>query len=500
MKGKILLISLLLMTGCTSLNDFMRRGTDKSFVVSEEESQGRRLVQNNINLNNGGSKIVLNTLKKNWSNNTVSQNKITENTKKVDLYAGETLLISDPSIISIYIVGKKVPDYQLVKRESSYRFRSLFQNQYTLKINRKNKIQQTLVVNNILNYKFEKQAAYDAIRNSYNFKRYNETISSIDLYTIAYPNDTRENELNVLLFNVFVENSDYDNAVKKMNNLKKITNFSESDITSLFKGELKISNYNLNVDDYYIYYTKKYEGFAQDIIKYLKTKTTLSERERQHLLSEGNRLGNEELKRIATENKDKNILDLLNPFTKKDPVQSTETSSKPVNNLSLADISGQQETVDVEKTPSEISEQIAPQSSKIEEATVQLDATQVDADQKYYDKGRKAFVQNRYDEAIIYFNNIKDKTSKVDINYYLGNSYFIVGDSDKAIENYKKYVDSTDESIRKGESLHNIGMSYEKKNDNNNSILWHKKTINDYPGTTWARKSNIAIVKIKNKK
>lgn len=500
MKGKILLISLLLMTGCTSLNDFMRRGTDKSFVVSEEESQGRRLFQNNINLNNGGSKIVLNTLKKNWSNNTVSQNKITENTKKVDLYAGETLLISDPSIISIYIVGKKVPDYQLVKRESSYRFRSLFQNQYTLKINRKNKIQQTLVVNNILNYKFEKQAAYDAIRNSYNFKRYNETISSIDLYTIAYPNDTRENELNVLLFNVFVENSDYDNAVKKMNNLKKITNFSESDITSLFKGELKISNYNLNVDDYYIYYTKKYEGFAQDIIKYLKTKTTLSERERQHLLSEGNRLGNEELKRIATENKDKNILDLLNPFTKKDPVQSTETSSKPVNNLSLADISGQQETVDVEKTPSEISEQIAPQSSKIEEATVQLDATQVDADQKYYDKGRKAFVQNRYDEAIIYFNNIKDKTSKVDINYYLGNSYFIVGDYDKAIENYKKYVDSTDESIRKGESLHNIGMSYEKKNDNNNSILWHKKTINDYPGTTWARKSNIAIVKIKNKK
>lgn len=500
MKGKILLISLLLMTGCTSLNDFMRRGTDKSFVVSEEESQGRRLVQNNINLNNGGSKIVLNTLKKNWSNNAVSQNKITENTKKVDLYAGETLLISDPSIISIYIVGKKVPDYQLVKRESSYRFRSLFQNQYTLKINRKNKVQQTLVVNNILNYKFEKQAAYDAIRNSYNFKRYNETISSIDLYTIAYPNDTRENELNVLLFNVFVENSDYDNAVKKMNNLKKITNFSESDITSLFKGELKISNYNLNVDDYYIYYTKKYEGFAQDIIKYLKTKTTLSDRERQHLLSEGNRLGNEELKRIATENKDKNILDLLNPFTKKDPVQSTETSSKPVNNLSLADTSGQQETVDVEKTPSEISEQIAPQSSKIEEATVQLDATQVDADQKYYEKGRKAFVQNRYDEAIIYFNNIKDKTSKVDINYYLGNSYFIVGDYDKAIENYKKYVDSTDESIRKGESLHNIGMSYEKKNDNNNSILWHKKTINDYPGTTWARKSNIAIVKIKNKK
>ena len=97
-------------------------------------------------------------------------------------------------------------------------------------------------------------------------------------------------------------------------------------------------------------------------------------------------------------------------------------------------------------------------------------------------------------------NNIKDKTSKVDINYYLGNSYFIVGDYDKAIENYKKYVDSTDDSIRKGESLHNIGMSYEKKNDNNNSILWHKKTINDYPGTTWARKSNIAIVKIKNKK
>lgn len=500
MKGKILLISLLLMTGCTSLNDFMKKGTEKSPTVSKDESQGRRLVQNNINLNNGGSKIVLNTLKKNWESNAVSQTIVTGNMKKVDLYAGETLIISDPSIVSIYIVGKKVPDYQLVKKDSGYRFRSLFQNQYTLKINRKNKVQQNLVVNNILNYKFEKQAAYDAIRNSYNFKRYNETISSIDLYTIAYPNDARENELNVLLFNVFIENSDYDNAVKKMNNLKKITNFSESDITSLFKGELKISNYNLSVDDYYIYYTKKYEGFAQDVIKYLKTKSTLTDKERQHLLSEGNRLGNEELKKIATETKEKSILDILNPFSKKDSEQSSE-ATKTANNLTLSDMSGQQEkAVTVEKVVTQIPEQLSPQSSKTGEEVVQLDAIQIDADQKYYEKGRKAFVQNRYDEAIIYFNNIKDKTSKVDINYYLGNSYFIIGDYDKAIENYKKYIDSTDESIRKAESSHNIGMSYEKKNDNTNSILWHKKTINDYPGTTWARKSNIAIVKIKNKK
>ncbi len=500
MKGKILLISLLLMTGCTSLNDFMKKGPEKSPTVSNEESQGRRLVQNNINLNNGGSKIVLNTLKKNWETNAVSQNKVTENMKKVDLYAGETLIINDPSITSIYIVGKKVPDYQLIKNDYGYKFRSLFQYQYTLKINRKNKVPQNLVVNNILNYKVEKQAAYDSIRNSYNFKRYNETISSIDLYAIAYPNDARENELNVLLFNVFIENSDFDNAVKKMNNLKKITTFSESDITSLFRGELKISKYNLSVDDYYIYYTKKYEGFAQEVIKYLKTKSTLTDRERQHLLNEGERLGNEELKRIATETKEKSLLDLLNPFAKKDAVQSSETN-KPANNLSLADMSGPKETAEVpEKIVSNIPEQLSSQSPKDEGEIVQLDAMQIDSDQKYYEKGRKAFVQNRYDESIIYFNNIKDKTSKVDINYYLGSSYFIVGNYDKAIENYKKYIDSTDDSIRKAESSHNIGLSYERKNDSGNSVLWHKKTINDYPGTTWARKSNIAIVKIKNKK
>ena len=49
MKIKILIVSLLLMTGCTSLTDFINKKTGTGTAV-QSQIEGERLVQNNIKL------------------------------------------------------------------------------------------------------------------------------------------------------------------------------------------------------------------------------------------------------------------------------------------------------------------------------------------------------------------------------------------------------------------------------------------------------------------
>lgn len=513
MKIKILIVSLLLMTGCTSLTDFINKKTGTGTAV-QSQIEGERLVQNNIKLTGNGSKTVLNTVKNNWEKQLISPISVTREMKSVYLYAGETLKISDSKITSVYIVGKKVPSYQLVKKDSSYNFRSLFQNDFTLKISRKGDTVQNLVVKNILNYKVEKGPIYDAARDSYNFKRYQEAISNIDLYTIAYPNDDRENELNVMLFNIFVNTGDNDSAVKKINSIKKVINLSESEITSLFTGELRLLDYNLNLDDYYIYYTKKYDGFSLEVIKYLKTKTVLTEKEYQHLINESSRLNDLDLRKFALEKKAQSIMEENSeikivpqqpeqqpqPQQSKQPQQIVDDGAQNISpsDQGMAAVPPVQPTQGIDEAAYK---QLVNEPAQENKDMMQLDPGQLDADQKYYEKGKKAFVQNRYTEAIIYFNNVKDKSIKMDTNYYLGSSYFINGDYDKAVESYKKYLASQDDSnARKAESSYNTGSSYEKKGDKESALLWYKNTMDGYPGTTWARKSNIAIVKLKNKK
>ncbi|MGL4733484.1 MAG: tetratricopeptide repeat protein, partial [Fusobacteriaceae bacterium] len=118
---------------------------------------------------------------------------------------------------------------------------------------------------------------------------------------------------------------------------------------------------------------------------------------------------------------------------------------------------------------------------------------------KQYESGKTAYERGRYNEATLLLNRAeRSGINEEDISYYLGDSYFKIENYDKAVENYKKYFKSSEEGIRKAESYYNCGIAYEKLGKKEEALTAFRKVMELFPGTSWARKANIYIVRLKN--
>ncbi|MGL6119148.1 MAG: tetratricopeptide repeat protein, partial [Fusobacteriaceae bacterium] len=68
----------------------------------------------------------------------------------------------------------------------------------------------------------------------------------------------------------------------------------------------------------------------------------------------------------------------------------------------------------------------------------------------------------------------------------------------KSIENYNKYLQSQEMNIKKAEARYNLAVSYDKLGNKKEAENALKKVIELFPGTSWSRKSNIYMIKLKN--
>ncbi|MGL5124019.1 MAG: tetratricopeptide repeat protein [Fusobacteriaceae bacterium] len=116
----------------------------------------------------------------------------------------------------------------------------------------------------------------------------------------------------------------------------------------------------------------------------------------------------------------------------------------------------------------------------------------------FFELGKKAYEKNRYNEAILYLNRVLEENLNPEKYYYIADSYFRIGNYEKSIENYKLYLNLVDSGIKKAEASYNIGLSYEKLGEIDQAINNFKETIKNFPGTSWARKSNIYLVRLKS--
>ncbi|MGL4687324.1 MAG: tetratricopeptide repeat protein [Fusobacteriaceae bacterium] len=116
----------------------------------------------------------------------------------------------------------------------------------------------------------------------------------------------------------------------------------------------------------------------------------------------------------------------------------------------------------------------------------------------FFDLGKNAYEKSRYNEAILYLNNVSKENLNPDKYYYISDSYFRVGNYEKAIENYELYLNLGAEGIKKAEVFYNIGLAYEKLGEIEKATKSFRTTIERFPGTSWARKSNIYLIRLKS--
>lgn len=96
-------------------------------------------------------------------------------------------------------------------------------------------------------------------------------------------------------------------------------------------------------------------------------------------------------------------------------------------------------------------------------------------EQKYLDQGIEYFNENRYKEALVYF-DMAEKLGNTDALKYSGVIYLETGDPQKAIPKLKGYLSHLDSQHEDNKIiLNDLGVAYFKINDIQNAKQYWKK-------------------------
>ncbi|WP_175623029.1 tetratricopeptide repeat protein [Chryseobacterium schmidteae] len=96
-------------------------------------------------------------------------------------------------------------------------------------------------------------------------------------------------------------------------------------------------------------------------------------------------------------------------------------------------------------------------------------------EQKYLDKGIEYFNENRYKEALVYF-DMAEKLGNTDALKYSGVIYLESGNPQRAIPKLKGYLSHLDSQHEDNKIiLNDLGVAYFKINDIQNAKLYWKK-------------------------
>lgn len=449
-KNPVLLLFLLL-GGCTALEkDFNNRNSIYSELGKINLESNRLLNEGKFSktLTNEELKLALNEIKNSWSRGEIVEAIPTNPDSTYEIGVGQYLKIPNIGIKKVEAIGADPSHYEILNRDGIY-FRALYSGEYILKLSRWDDSYSILKIKNNVKYDFTEAETYDIILNNYNSRNYQDALNGIDLYRIVYPKSYRNREMDFLALDIFLLIGDLKEAKELQKNLKIDKNLNSNELMTLFKNELKINGHNYNVEDYYINSAKNYPEFSLLI--------------RDHILA----------KNIKTSIEKKFIEDLY--FKTLDP------------NLKIYVESMEQKTIQEEAY-----------NFPINQLEQKVSTSNLQNSKKYFDLGVNAYEKSRYGEAVIQLEKIPQSERNYETYFYLGDAYFKNEKYEKAIENYNKYLQSQEENIKKAEIRYNLAVAYDRlgmKKEAENAL---KKVIELFPGTSWSRKSNIYMIKLKN--
>lgn len=444
-------LSFLIFVGCANLEGL---NLNKNNLGQERQKEKNiELVQEDIYLGDNGVDQVLKDIRSNWKENIQREVTLNKSKNNYELYVGETLKINSPGIANIKLQNKENENSskaELYSRGGIYYFRSIYQGNYKLKIDYLDGSFKIINIFNKMKFKFSENESYRIINDEYNNGKYEQALKNLDLYKLSFSNGNRNKDISILNIKVLFETRNYEETRKGIKELKLMSGLTQKNLVEMFEIEDKINFSKNPVDRFYYNYTDNFMVLADTIKNNLLSKENLSSEEYLFLES------------MYRKTNDLRIGEFL-----KNKINLTENNFiKPIFE------------------DSELSTSIE-NKNEIEES-------------KFFNLGKNSYEKNRYNEAILYLNKILSSNSNPDKYYYLSDSYYRIGNYEKAIENYKLYLNLGDEGIKKAEASYNLGLAYEKLGKNLEALESFKDTIKKFPGTSWARKSNIYIIRLKS--
>lgn len=467
---KIELLLFLLLSGCTALesnfnnnnsiySDLGKINLESSRVGAEARPTSKK------QLTNEEITLTLNEVKNSWTRGGVAEITLSNQENSYEIKLGEYLKIPNIGMKKIEVIGANPAQYELLNRDATY-FRALYSGDYILKLTRGDESYFLIRVKNNIKYDFTENETYDIILNNYNNKNYKEALKGIDLYKIVFPKSLKSREIDFLALDIFLLTGDLREGKELQKNLKNLGTPNSKELNSLFRNELKINGIGYGVEEYYINASKNNPEFSLFLKEFILSKNIKTVLEKNFLKELYFKTLDPNLRVFAEENS---------------VVQSSQTNfgspNLPMEHLEMAGI----------ETPTKIENKV---ENRVENSSENI--------KRYFDLGVTAYERGRYSEAVIQLEKIPVSQRDYDTSFYLGDSYFRNENYSKSIESYNRYLSSSDTNIRKAEARYNLAVSYDRIGNKREAENALKKVIELFPGTSWSRKSNIYMIRLKN--
>ena len=433
-EKKYLLILLLVLGGCSNITKFLP-GMDR---INFDDKKTEKLLVETLPGQLDSITNSLGEIKNNWKNNVVREYKIVSGKLAYEVYAGEKLKLVGEDILKVEITSLENNDYELI----------------------------------LLKEEKDKKDKKDVVtfRSVY-----------IGIYTLKITKENSKVETvqinNKLKY--FIEKNEIYDTIKKLYFEKNYKGaLKGNDFYNLAYPEAAKNNEELNFIELSLLIKTGYMTDAKKLQKSFKNKENLTENQvvelfKNEIIINGVEYYPEEVYYKYSEHYDEVKKIMRNHIISKD--FKTDIENKFLENPFFK-ISSTDDLVNED----DMSEK-----------------TSLEGTDKNLILAKESYEKERYSETILYLEKILEKEKNSEAWFLLGSSYWYLENYEKAISNYNNYIKFNEKNIRMAEALYCTAISQEKLGLKKMAENNFKKVKSNFPGTSWSRKSNISLVKLR---
>lgn len=392
-------------------------------------------------------------------------------------YTNEVVAIEVGETKNYKVLEKPTFSKYRVKIEGSVLyFETTNQGKYILELEGSLGIKRKISIDAKLKYSFTEQENYDIIWNSYldmNLARYR---SAREIFKMAFPNSLKIKEISMLELEMLegLETSEKLSIIRNLKDEFQMTSSEEKDLAYMELDTLG------NKEDF-IYKNLNISGFEERLVEILLIKKQPSRRDVEFLEERYKDTYNLEIaKKIANyyESNNENARSLRYYRYVGDEKAIVRIYSKEGNIEALEELA----------TEKEDSASILREIELIKSKNTL---------KREIDLGDTRYNDENYQEAILFYNRAlkrnKALASELGIDLKIGMSYYNLFNYELAAGYLIRALEANNKDV---EIYYYLAMSYYRNENFEKSLEYFNKVVEDYPSTSWAKKSKIYIIRL----
>lgn len=472
---KILLISVtaLIFFSCTNLQTQLP--TQNKVVIPSVKNPV--LQQDKFFLNESGVAYLYDLIQRDSSTNTMREYLPSQIMAPMEVYAGETLIVNNVNADRIKLISSPIKnDFTFNITGNSLNFNSLYQGEYIAEIYKGFTYVGTVKIKNKLKYNFTEKDNYGIILDSYNNKNLDLLVKSAQLYSIAFPTNSKQKDVAFMVLDLGSANENQLLINKEIRYLKENFSLNEEEKIKLLTFEEKSNVGSFVINNYYLDYNRNNLKLNTEIMRAIQRKNNATVDELQFLESFYGDSQSTDLAlllgNLYTQNGDNNKGNYYLSL-----VGTTSSFNQNFPNLT---------------TP--IPESSIPPSGNIVEEEAFANTASLSDSSKNITNGVDALNRKSYSEALIFFNKAESSSTNVsEVSFYRGKTYFSMNNFDKALLDFNRITDPGENT---SELYYYLGVIHHKKGDIEKAKDYLRKSRENNPSSTWGRKSSIYLLKL----